>query len=86
MGPTGSRLSIKEQRIRLGWHLSDNPSLHAGIEDAMAQAYQLAAIEAEGETGLPEDNFPAVCPFSSEQAMDASFWPDGSSFSCDPGK
>jgi hypothetical protein len=70
------RLSIKEQRIRLASHLSDNPSLQAGIDDAMAQAYQLAAIEAERETGLPERNFPAVCPFSFEQAMDASFRPD----------
>jgi hypothetical protein len=40
------------------------------------QAYRLAAIEAERETGLSESTFPTVCPFSFEQMMDERFWPD----------
>jgi len=70
------RLSIKEQRIRLAAHLEDNPSLKAELDWAILQAYRLAAIEAERETGLSESTFPTVCPFSFEQMMDERFWPD----------
>ncbi|WP_236848598.1 DUF29 domain-containing protein [Candidatus Thiodictyon syntrophicum] len=57
------RLSIKEQRIRLKLHLEDNPSLKSHLDWAITQAYQLAVIEAERETGLPESTFPVICPF-----------------------
>jgi hypothetical protein len=70
------RLSIKEQRIRLSTHLGDNPSLKARLDDAILEAYRLAAIEAERETGLSESHFPATCPFSFDQIMDDAFWPD----------
>lgn len=70
------RLSIKEQRIRLASHLEDNPSLRAEIAPAILQAYRLAALEAERETGLLESTFPATCPFSFEQMMDERFWPE----------
>ena len=70
------RLSIKEQRIRLAAHLEDNPSLKAELDWAILQAYRLAAIEAERETGLSESTFPTVCPFSFEQMMDERFWPE----------
>ena len=70
------RLSIKEQRIRLAAHLEDNPSLKAELDWAILQAYRLAAIEAERETGLSESTFPTVCPFSFAQMMDERFWPE----------
>ncbi len=70
------RLSIKEQRIRMASHLEDNPSLRARLDDAMTQAYRLASIEAERETGLPESTFPPICPFSFVQIMDDGFWPE----------
>lgn len=70
------RLSIKEQRIRLQSHLEDNPSLKSQIDWAIAQAYRLAAIEAERETGLPESTFPVVCPFTYDQMLDDTFWPE----------
>ncbi|NEX23582.1 DUF29 domain-containing protein [Thiorhodococcus mannitoliphagus] len=69
------RLSIKEQRIRLASHLADNPSLQSKLDEAILEAYRLAAIEAERETGLSESSFPSDCPFSFEQLMDHSFWP-----------
>nr|WP_242513167.1 DUF29 domain-containing protein [Halochromatium salexigens] len=47
------RLSIKEQHIRLEGHLADNRSLKPKLDEAMIQAYCLALIEAERETGLP---------------------------------
>lgn len=70
------RLSIKEQRIRLKSHLQDNPSLKSQMDWAISQAYELALIEAERETGLPESTFPAICPFTYDQLLDDAFWPD----------
>ena len=70
------RLSIKEQRIRLKSHLEDNLSLKAQIDWAITQAYQLALIEAERETGLPESTFPVICPFTNDQLLDDAFWPE----------
>ena len=73
---TSWRLSIKEQRIRLKSHLEDNPSLKSQIDWGITQAYQLALIEAERETGLPESTFPVICPFTYDQLLDDAFWPD----------
>jgi hypothetical protein len=70
------RLSIEEQRYRLENHLNDNPSLKAQITQAMRDAYRLALVEAERETGLARSTFPAVCSFAFDQAMSADFWPE----------
>ncbi len=68
--------SIREQRIRLRSHLKDNPSLKAKLDEAYAEAYELAVIAAARETGLPESGFPASAPYGFDQAADAGFWPE----------
>lgn len=68
--------SIREQRIRLRSHLKDNPSLKSKLDEAFAEAYELAVIGAARETGLPETDFPKASPYGFEQAVDDSFWPD----------
>ena len=68
--------SITVQRNRLARHMTDNPSLKAKLPEAMTDAYQDAALVAADETGLPKPTFPALCPWSFEQMMDAGFWPD----------
>jgi hypothetical protein len=68
------RLTIKEQRIRLQEHLEDNPSLKGKLDRILANAYRLAVIGAERETGL--DGFPEACPYSVAQIVDAEFFPD----------
>jgi hypothetical protein len=70
------RLTIRHQRDRLELHLRDNPSLKAQVEAAIRDAYRLARVDAERETGLPGATFPATCPFTFDQAMDPNFWPD----------
>ncbi len=60
------RLSVEEQRYRLENHLRDNPSLKAMLDTATDEAYRLALIEAERETGLARRTFPAVCPYGFE--------------------
>ena len=68
--------TIREQRIRLRSHLKDNPSLKAKVDEALAEAYELAVIGAARETGLPESDFPESSPFRYDQVVDAQFWPD----------
>jgi len=71
------RLTIKEQRIRLARQLGDNPSLRAQFEDAATDAYGLAVVRAERETGLDASDFPKTCPFSFAEVTDDAFFPDG---------
>jgi hypothetical protein len=68
------RLTIKEQRLRLQKHLKQNPSLKAAISDIFDDAYQLAVVSAEKETGL--DIFPEICLYTSEQVLLDGFLPD----------
>ncbi|CAO3429761.1 DUF29 domain-containing protein [Azospirillum doebereinerae] len=70
------RLSVEEQRYRIVDHLKDNPSLKATLESAIENAYRLALIDAERETGLSRHSFPAECPWSFAQMADEDFWPD----------
>ena len=56
--------------------MRDNPSLKAVVADALTDAYRLARIAAENETGIAEDRFPPACPWSFDQALAEDFWPD----------
>lgn len=68
--------TIRVQRISLARHIKDNPSLKASLPEALADAYEIALIEAAAETGLPEATFPAECPWPFGQSMDPGFWPE----------
>ncbi len=70
------RLTIKEQRARITRHIRKNPSLQAILGETIVDAYSDATLEAERETGLPDTTFPAACPWSFEQIIDAAFLPD----------
>jgi hypothetical protein len=70
------RLTIKEQRYRLRRHMSDNPSLKSHLDEALLDAYGLALIRAERETGFTVETFPEACPFTFEQAMSEDFLPE----------
>ena len=70
------QLSIREQRAMVIDHLADNPSLKATLAASIATAYRYAKFDAQRQTGMPERAFPANCPYTFEQLMDANFWPD----------
>jgi len=70
------RSMITEQRYRLDQHLADNPSLKSQIETIVHDAYRLARLAAERETGLARATFPKECPFTYDQAMDEDYLPD----------
>ena len=65
--------TIKEQRKEIALHLSNNPSLKNELDQSIANAYGIAIIRAEKETGL--ESFPEVCPYGFEEIMDDNFWP-----------
>ena len=67
------RLTILEQRRRAGRIVARNPSLRSRLDDIVTEAYGDAVLIAARETGLPEDTFPAVCPWTFEEAVLAEF-------------
>lgn len=70
------RSSIKVQRIELKRHIRDNPSLKSRIAEAIADAYEVALLEAERETSLGSSTFRTACPWSYDEIIDEAFWPD----------
>lgn len=67
-------LTIKEQRLRLEKLLKENPSLKSSIEDVKDNAYPLAVISAERETGL--SSFPETCPYDLTEILSPEFFPE----------
>ncbi|MBF0475626.1 MAG: DUF29 family protein [Deltaproteobacteria bacterium] len=55
---------------------AQSPSLQTGVAEKITEAYEDAVLIAAKETGLDETNFPQVCPYSFEQAIDKDFWPE----------
>ncbi len=70
------QLTIREQRLRLADHLTDNPSLRPIVPDIIGQVWPRAVLIAVRETKLAENMFPAACPWTAEQVLDEAFWPE----------
>ena len=61
--------TIREQRSEVADLLADNPSLGARLDELLPNAYGKAVQIAIRETDLAEETFPAICPWTFEQAM-----------------
>jgi len=70
------QVTIKEQRERIADHLLENPSLKSLIPEIYRKIYRYSVMKAFKETGIEESTFPTQCPWTFNQTMDASFWPD----------
>jgi len=70
------RFTIEEQRVRIAENLGENPSLNSQIPLCVELAYRHAKRLASRETGFEASRFPAQCPWTFDQAMDADFWPN----------
>jgi Domain of unknown function DUF29 len=68
--------TIREQRHQIALILNDSPSLRQFITEALPQAYGDAREAAAEETGLPETEFPAECPFALDEVLSRSFLPE----------
>jgi hypothetical protein len=62
-------LSIREQRRQVARHIKQSPSLRPQFAEIMADAYGDALLVAQRQTKLPEEAFPAECPWTFDEAM-----------------
>jgi hypothetical protein len=69
------RLTLEEQRNRLGDHLIDNPSLKSSFGEAVMAAFRNAIMVATRETGFERSVFPLTCSWSFDEIMDSTFFP-----------
>ncbi|MTJ07425.1 DUF29 domain-containing protein [Anabaena sp. UHCC 0253] len=67
--------TIYEHRQRIQETFLDSPSLKSYYLEVLDNCYQHARKEASIETGLPLSIFPQESPFSSDEILDADFFP-----------
>lgn len=72
------QLTIAIQRTEAADVLKDSPSLKNKFSDLewVELVWMKAVSQAVKETRLPFSTFPAECPWTFDQIMDAKFWPD----------
>lgn len=61
--------SIKNSRLEVKTILKENPSLKRHLNDYLINAYNVARVEAEKETGLDFDTFPEECPWTIKEVL-----------------
>lgn len=65
--------SIREQRRRYAKLLKTSPSLKTQRDEILADVYPTARDWASEETHIPEDEFPAECPYDWEDILERPF-------------
>ncbi len=65
------RGSIHNAHRSIAKRLKESPSLRARLAEARTEESADTRYNASNETGLPENAFPADCPYSVEEALDA---------------
>jgi hypothetical protein len=68
--------TINEQRLQIEQVFAESPSLRPLAAGLLAHAYAIARARAIAETGLAEDGFPAICPFTLDEVLSRSFLPE----------
>jgi hypothetical protein len=69
------RATIKHARESINEILDESPSLRPQLPQMVPAGYRDGLAQVLGETGLPEQTFPAACPWSLEQILAGDFWP-----------
>ncbi|SIT53941.1 conserved hypothetical protein [Mesorhizobium prunaredense] len=72
---TGWLLTIREQRHQIKKLINESPSLKAYPRKQLASEFEFARLKAADETGLPEKDFPADCPYQIADVLDHDFFP-----------
>jgi uncharacterized protein DUF29 len=68
--------TIDEQRLQIEGFLTESPSLGPMVPAMLSEAYAIARARAIAETGLAEEAFPEVCPFTRDEILTREFLPD----------
>ena len=70
------RATIRDARMRIEKILKENPGLRPGLPELFSEVYPGGVNWAIAETGLPESLFPSESPWTLDDALDDSFWPE----------
>jgi hypothetical protein len=70
------RATIKHARESINEILDESPSLRPQLPQMVPAGYRDALAQVLEETGLPEQTFPATCPWNLEQMVAEDFWPE----------
>lgn len=70
------KLTIAEQRNRIGRRLKKSPSLKPLLQELAEDAYSDARYGAARETGRDLDAFPLVCPWAVQDVLTDDFMPE----------
>ena len=68
--------TVTRERRELALVFEQSPSLRDKGRQRLGRTYDGALRDAAAETGLPRSMFPAECPFTYEQVLDSSLFPD----------
>ena len=74
-GPSWRR-TIRTQRLEIEDLLADSPSLRPRVSALMAEHYTRCIKDTAEEKGLSETVFPPECPWTVDEVLDESFWPE----------
>jgi uncharacterized protein DUF29 len=72
---TGWLLTIREQRHQIKKLINESPSLKTYPSKQLASEFEFARLRAANETGLPEKDFPADCPYPISDVLNRDFFP-----------
>lgn len=67
--------TIRVQRRDTLRLLQENPSFTSALPDALLEGYEDGRDLAMGETNLPQQTFPLVCPYTFNEISDIRFYP-----------
>ena len=68
--------TVRTQRQDIAKLFKDNPSLKRYLPEELRDAYGDAVELVAAETGRLMTDFPAACPYTTEQVLSRDFWPD----------
>jgi hypothetical protein len=69
--------TIREHRRRIGRLIEKNPGLKPRLPEALRESYEDARDWAAIETGIPDDEYPAECPYTWDDVLTRPFDLDG---------
>jgi len=70
------KLTIEEQRLSVVEMMEDSPSLKGVLAERLLKAYVHGVLLAAKETYIDKKVFPETCPYTIEQILDATYYPD----------
>jgi len=70
------KLTIEEQRLQAASCLEVSPSLNSHLDEILRKAYKIGKIKALKETELDENILPQQCPYTFEEIMNDTFYPE----------